>query len=156
MQQYEATGDLDWIQCRLGHVWKNKDLLIRAFSHTSWCNEQEDCPEANERLEFLGDSVLDLVTAEFLMMNLPEAREGRMSQVRAGIVKTDSLAEVAKSLNLGDYLRVGRGAQNIKSVKGVLADTMEAIIGAAYIDGGIAAARSVIVMSGIIDTRSFK
>lgn len=125
-------------------------LLERALQHTSWANEQVPKTEPNERLEFLGDSVLDLLSAEYLMANMPESREGPLSMARANLVRTCALAQRARDIGLGEYLQVGKGAGNLREVESVLADTLEAIIGAAYIDGGIVAARNVALMAGVL------
>ncbi len=135
---------------RLGYEWQNAELLLQAFCHTSWCNEQPSRCEPNERLEFLGDSVLDLLSAEFLMTKYPTEREGVLSQARAGIVKKQALAHKAAELGLGHLLLIGRGADALRTTEGVLADTMEALIGAAYADGGLAAARQVAMAAGVL------
>ncbi len=135
---------------RLKYEWTDIDRLIDAFCHTSWANEQIPRAESNERLEFLGDSVLDLLCAEFFMVKMPTAREGKLSQARAQVACEAHLADVARALGLGDLLLVGKGCDHIKKVASVLADTMEAIIGAAYKDGGIHAARQVVAASGIL------
>lgn len=135
---------------KLGYTWRDEELLIQAFCHTSWCNEQPLKCEPNERLEFLGDSVLDLLSAEFLMTKYPDEREGVLSQARAGIVKKHSLAQRAKELGLGSLLLIGRGANTLRETEGVLADTLEALIGAAYADGGLPAARQVAMAAGVL------
>jgi ribonuclease-3 len=129
---------------RLGYRWNESWLLLAALSHSSWCNEQVPKQTPNERLEFLGDSVLDLVSAEYLYVSMPTAREGALSQTRSKVVHTGALARRARELGLGDLLIVGKGADYLRDVESVLADTLEALIGAAYLDGGIAAARQVI------------
>lgn len=141
---------LSALEKKLGHIWSNPDLLLQAFQHTSWCNEQTSRCEPNERLEFLGDSVLDLLSAEFLMSKYPDEREGILSQARAGLVKKDALAWRARELELGPLLLVGRGAEYLRDIPGVLADTMEALIGAAYRDGGLQVARQVAMAAGVL------
>lgn len=135
---------------RLGYEWQDKSLLTRAFYHSSYANSLSPRAEPNERLEFLGDSVLDLLSAEFLMVQMPDAREGRLSHSRANLVRASNLAMRARELDLGYLLYVGPGQEYVREVEGVLADTMEALIGAAYMDGGIAAARQVAVSSGVL------
>lgn len=135
---------------RLGYTWQNEELLLQAFCHTSWCNEQPSKCEPNERLEFLGDAVLDLLSAEFLMTKMPGDREGKLSQARAQIVRSCALASRATELGLGPMLLVGRGAEYLRDVESVLADLMEALIGAAYSDGGIQAARQVAIAAGVL------
>lgn len=135
---------------RLKYEWTNIERLIDAFCHSSWANEQIPRAESNERLEFLGDSVLDLLCAEFFMVKMPSAREGKLSQSRAQVACEAYLAEIGKKLHLGELLLVGRGAENIRNLNSVLADTVEAIIGAAYKDGGINAARQIVMAAGIL------
>jgi ribonuclease-3 len=141
---------LQYLEDRLGYTWTKYELLERALQHTSWANEQCPKTEPNERLEFLGDSVLDLLSAEYLMASMPESREGPLSMARANLVRTCALAQRARDLGLGAYLQVGKGAHNLREVESVLADTLEAIIGAAYVDGGITAARQVAYMTGVL------
>lgn len=142
--------ELQKFQLQLGYTWQDQSVLEQAFHHTSWCNEQPDRPEPNERLEFLGDSVLDLLSAEFLMARMKSAREGKLSQARAQLVRESALAECARELNIGWHLLVGRGSQNLRDVDSVLADTLEAVIGASYVDGGMLAARLVAIKAGIL------
>lgn len=144
------SNELAALEKKLDHIWSDPSLLIQAFSHTSWCNEQPSATQPNERLEFLGDSVLDLLSAEFLMAKYPNEREGVLSQARAGLVKKNALAWRARELGLGSLLMVGRGANYLRDVDGVLADTMEALIGAAYADGGIHVARQVAMNAGVL------
>ena len=138
------------LQARLGHTWEDPELLWQALRHTSWCNEHPVKPEPNERLEFLGDSVLDLLSAEYLMAQMPEAREGRLSQARAQLVRECALGSRARAIGLGEMLLVGKGQDYIRNVESVLADAMEAIIGSAYRDGGITAARQVALHTGVL------
>jgi len=139
------------LQKKLGYKWEDWDFLFQAFRHTSWCNEHPAKPEPNERLEFLGDSVLDLLSAEWLMANMPAGtREGPLSQARALLVKTSSLASRAVENNIGRLLLVGKGAEGLREVESVLADLVEAIIGAAYADGGLSAARQVALGLGVL------
>lgn len=134
---------------KLGYEWQDFDTLLLAFRHSSWANEQAPKAEPNERLEFLGDATLDLLSAEFLMAMMPDAREGVLSQARAQLVRASNLAARAKALGLGDLLMLGKGADYLREVESVLADTMEAVIGSAYRDGGIIAARVVAHHAGI-------
>jgi ribonuclease-3 len=141
---------LSQLEERLGYTWKSLALLESAFVHTSWANEQRPKSAPNERLEFLGDAALDLITAEYLMAAMPDVREGPLSQERARLVKTYSLAQRARELGLGQLLLVGKGADYLREVESVLADTLEAVIGAAYMDGGLEAARVVALNAGVL------
>lgn len=138
------------LQVKLGYTWADPEILREALRHTSWCNEHQAKPDPNERLEFLGDAVLDLVSAEYLMAMMPRSREGALSQARSALVKTCSLAGKARALGLGKFLLVGKGADYLRDVESVLADCIEAVIGAAFRDGGIQAARDVIYKMGIL------
>lgn len=124
----------------LGHDFKNPQLLIQALTHRSHGSPN------NERLEFLGDSVLNLAIADQLYQRYPKLPEGDLSRLRASLVKESTLAEIAVALNIGDSLQLGEG--ELKSAgwrrPSVLADAMEAIIGAAYIDGGFAASQQMV------------
>ena len=119
------------LETRLGHRWKRREVLEQALTHSSYGNAM-GMPHS-ERLEFLGDSVLDLVTAEFLMVQYPKASEGFMSQRRSEIVKTSALARRALDLGIDQALLVGK-AEYLRRVESVLADAMEAVVGALYWD----------------------
>ena len=116
------------------------------MSHRSWCAESGGLP-SNERLEFLGDAVLGLVVAEYCYRTYPELTEGSMAKIRAASVNTQVLAEVAHELRLGDTVLLGRGedASGGRSKPSILANSMEAVIGALYLDQGFAAAEALIV-----------
>jgi ribonuclease-3 len=116
-----------------------------ALTHPSFANEQRESKRDNQRLEFLGDAVLGLCVSEMLMGRFPEAREGELSLMRASLVNTDALAAWAREAALGEALRLGRGADAAgeRTQKNVLADAVEAIVGAVYLDLGLDAARGV-------------
>ncbi len=140
----------------LGYRFSDLELLTRALTHSSLPPE-DDGAESNERLEYLGDAVLGLVVAEELHESWDLA-EGEMSKVRAALVNRDALAAVARAVGLPDHLRLGRGEQAAGgSTKApILADAMEAVIGAAYLDGGLDAAREIIMRhwASMIDDRA--
>ena len=136
------------LQRRLGYTWNSQVLLGRALTHSSFTGGQS--LDNNERLEFLGDSVLDLLCAEFLYTKHPDKREGFMSQERVQLIRKSALANVARDLDLGALMLVNPNQQNVREVDGVLADCLEAIVGAAYIDGGMQAARTVALNAGIV------
>jgi len=128
----------------LGYVFTNLDILHQALTHSSFVYENNLGPEAcNERLEFLGDAVLELLASDFLYSHCPKLTEGELSKVRAGVVCEASLASYARRLGLGVYLRLGRGeaAGGGGEKDSILSDALEAIIGAIYLDGGLEAAR---------------
>ena len=130
----------------LGHRFKRADLLELALTHRSWANEQ-GTPEHYERLEFLGDTVLGMITAEWLYQSHPELPEGELSKRKAQLVSRPSLAHHAEKIGLGPALRIGVGENRSggRTKANLLADSMEAVFGAVYLDGGLDAARSVIV-----------
>lgn len=140
--------ELEALAARLGHEWRDRSTLELALVHSSYANPLGLTP--NERLEFLGDSVLDLLSAEFLMLKNPAEREGFLSQRRAELVRMCALAERARELGLGELLLVGKGCDYLRTVPSVLADVMEACIGSAYVDGGLEAARRVARNAGIL------
>jgi ribonuclease-3 len=123
--------------------FKNPAALARALTHRSYLNENDDVYEDNERLEFLGDAVLDLVAAELLYQRLPEMREGRLTRLRASLVSAERFAALAQSLGLGARIRMGRGeeASGGRTRPSMLSDAFEAVIGAYYLDSGLQAVR---------------
>lgn len=130
---------------RIGYRFTDARLLDQALSHRSWCAEQGGVP-SNERLEFLGDAVLGLVVADHTYGNYPDLAEGGMAKVRASVVNTRVLAEVATEIDLGPHLRLGRGEDSSggRGKESILADAIEAVIGAVYLDGGFEEARRLI------------
>jgi ribonuclease-3 len=134
------------LEKRLGHRFKRPDLLQLALTHRSYANEQS-VPEHYERLEFLGDSVLGLVTADWLYERHPELPEGELSKLKAQLVSRPSLAWHAERLELGPALRIGIGEERSggRTKASLLADSLEAVFGAIYLDGGLDAARKAIL-----------
>jgi ribonuclease-3 len=134
------------LEKRLGHRFKRPDLLELAVTHRSWANEQ-GVPEHYERLEFLGDSVLGMVTAVWLYERHPELPEGELSKLKAQLVSRTSLAQHAERLDLGPSLRIGVGEERSggRTKASLLADSMEAVFGAIYLDGGLDDAREAIL-----------
>ena len=135
------------LEKKLNYTFRNSELLQEALNHSSYTNEHRSAHlHSNERLEFLGDSVLGFVTAEFLFLRHPEAPEGDLTRIRAALVCEQSLYEVAQRLDLGQYLKLGRGeeAGGGRERTSILADAVEAVFAAVYLDGGIDAARELI------------
>lgn len=122
----------------IGYTFKDKKLIYQALSHSSYANEKKNPSGSNERLEFLGDSVLSIVVSDYLYKSLNVA-EGELTRVRASLVCEKSLHVFAKQINLGDYLFLGRGEENTggRERPSILADAFEAVIAAIYLDGGI-------------------
>jgi len=142
-----SSQDLASLENALGYEFKDIDLLREALQHSSYVNEQRDPSlQDNERLEFLGDAVLDLVISHVLMEDFPKIREGDLSRMRAAIVNESQLAEVAQNLSLGRYLLLGRGESmsNGQEKSSILADALEAVFAAVYLDGGLPAIFEVV------------
>jgi ribonuclease III len=139
------VGD-DRLAESVGHRFADPGLLAEALAHRSWCAEH-GAAKSNERLEFLGDAVLGLVVAEHTFRLHPQLSDGQLSKVRAAVVNTRALAAVARAVDLPSHLRLGKGehASGGRSKDSILADTTEAVIGAVYLDGGLEAARRVIL-----------
>jgi ribonuclease-3 len=131
---------------RLGYRFADPELLLLALTHRSWCAEHEGY-ESNERLEFLGDSVLGLVVTDHLYARYPALAEGELAKVRAAVVSAPALADVASQLDLGVGLRLGRGeeASGGRAKASILADALEAVLGAIYLDGGWEPARALVL-----------
>jgi len=141
------TDGLDEIQHRLGYRFRRPRLLREALTHKSYLNEAKETGELdNERLEFLGDAVLDLVVSQHLLSAFPDAAEGELSKLRARLVNEKTLARVARRIGLGELLRLGRGETKTqgRNKPSLLADALEAVLAGVYLDGGLdAAAASV-------------
>lgn len=132
---------------KLGYVFVDRALLAAALNHSSFANEHRaDGERSNERLEFLGDSVLGFITAEYLYARHPDLPEGDLTRIRAALVCEKSLHEAAVRLGLGDHLRLGRGEElgGGRKRPSILADAMEAVFAAVYLDGGMEAASRLI------------
>ncbi len=137
--------DLSELPGRLGHEFRDPQLLRRALSHRSWCAEVGGQP-SNERLEFLGDAVLGLVVADLAFRNHDDLPEGKLTDLRKSVVNASALAEVAVEIGLGPCLLLGKGedAAGGRSKPSILSDAFEAVLGAVYVDGGIDAARTLV------------
>ena len=143
MRKYQLVADYSTLEAMLGYTFRDRKLLEQALRHASWCNEHATAGlEDNERLEFLGDAVLDLVVGHKLMTRYPQLREGELSVTRAQVVSEAGLSEVAGQLGLGDWLVLGKGEEKSggRTKPSILADAFEAMLAAVYLDGGFAAA----------------
>ena len=135
------------LERKLGYRFRSGALLAEALRHSSYANEHRGAESvSNERLEFLGDSVLGFVTAEYLFARHPDSPEGELTRIRAALVCEESLHEVAQKLELGRYLKLGNGeeAGGGRTRPSILADATEAVFAAVYLDGGIEAASALI------------
>jgi ribonuclease III len=141
-----VTPGQDALASALGHTFADPGLLTQALSHRSWCGERIGMA-SNERLEYLGDAVLGLVVAEHTFAGYPDFPEGKLAKVRAAVVNTRVLADVAGELGVGDALLLGRGEESSggRNKASILADALEAVIGAYYLDAGWAATRTFVL-----------
>ena len=141
-----TTRTPEELEEKLHYHFKNRDLLITALTHSSYANEAKAPTKYNERLEFLGDSVLSLVVANYLFRHSTRP-EGELSRMRASLVSEEALFQFAKEIDLGAYLRLGRGEElgGGRERPIVVSDAFEAVIAALYLDGGMEAARSFIL-----------
>ena len=142
------------MQQTIGYCFHNPELLLIAMTHSSFANEKGDLKD-NERLEFLGDAVLELYSSEFLFREYPEKPEGELTRLRACLVCEDALSAVASELSLGEYLRLGRGEEKTggRIRKSVLSDALEALIGAIFLDGGGEEARRFVLSKVMTDVK---
>ncbi|HEY2858261.1 MAG TPA: ribonuclease III [Terracidiphilus sp.] len=139
--------DLGELESAVGHRFTDPDLLVRALTHRSLANEQAAThPADNERLEFLGDAVLGLMVAEAMFLHYPDWSEGELTRVRAQLVSRQHMAEVASALNLGKHLRLSRGEDRsgLRRKATVLSNSMEAVLGAVFLDGGLEPVRTFV------------
>lgn len=136
----------DRVEQAIGYRFRDGAILELALTHSSFAKEQIQEAEHNERLEFLGDSVLGLIAAEILLHRFPGHDEGRLTKLKAALVNARHLATVARAIDLGAELRLGRAEQRAggRSKPGLLADALEALLGAAFLDGGLDAARGIV------------
>ncbi len=146
----ELTGSrhsrlADSLQDRLGHRFSDRSLLIEALSHRSWCSENPGTA-SNERLEFLGDSVVGIAVTDRLFRARPNLPEGEMTKIRATVVSAATLGKVARELGLGEAVLLGRGEETSggRDKQSILCDAMEAVIGAVYLDGGFGDATALV------------
>ena len=141
-----ANDSLDKLEESLGVHFTDRSLLLGSLAHRSWCAEHDRSP-SNERLEFLGDSVLGLVVTHYVFENFPHLPEGQLSEVRAGVVYSRVLAEVAQEIDLGPHLLLGKGedAAGGRAKQSILADAFEAVVAAVYLDTDLATTRDLVL-----------
>lgn len=135
------------LENNIGYVFENKSILKQALTHSSYANENRNSGPFNERLEFLGDAVLSLISADFLYRRFPSMPEGDLTKLRSGLVCTASLSEYARQISLGDFLLLGKGedANGGRERNSNLENAFEAVIAAVYLDGGIECARKFVL-----------
>ena len=157
MEEYTMEN----LQERIGYHFKNTALLKRALTHSSYMNEQKINKNGDyERLEFLGDAVLELVSSEFLFHEHPEVPEGELTKMRASMVCEPSLAFCARDIELGNFILLGKGEENTggRERDSIISDVMEAVTGAIYLDGGMEPAKAFIhrfILSDLEDKQLF-
>lgn len=135
------------LEKRIGYTFRNRELIHEALSHSSYANEKKKQRRSNERLEFLGDSVLSVVVSQHLFTNYPELPEGELTKIRAALVCEKSLHRFALQIGLGEFLLLGKGEEHTggRERPSILADAFEAVIAAIYLDGGLEPAREHIM-----------
>lgn len=128
----------------INYNFKDRALLQAALTHPSYLNEHPQGHESYQRLEFLGDAVLELLASRHLFSEFPQTREGRLTEIRAALVRTENLAKLAKQINLGDFLLLSKGEEHNlgRQNENILADALEALIGAIYLDSSIEQAQA--------------
>ena len=135
--------NLEEFQGKIRYYFNDKELLIEALSHSSYANEKRKGRNSNERLEFLGDSVLSIVVSQYLFEHFTHLPEGELTKIRASLVCEKSLYEFAKQIDLGEHILLGKGEENTggRERVSILGDAFEAVIAAVFLDGGLEAAK---------------
>lgn len=142
-----SENKLEELQIRIGYHFRDLKLLRQALSHSSYANEhRQEHAKDNERLEFLGDAVLEVASSEFLFLEYPKMPEGDMTKLRASLVCEPTLARCAREISLPEYLLLGKGEEHTggRQRDSIVSDAMEAVIGAIYLDGGFANAKDFV------------
>ena len=161
LEDYTKGYTMEVLEERIGYRFRDRSLLRQAMTHSSFTNEQKIRRAQNyERLEFLGDAVLELVSSEFLFRENPKMSEGELTKKRASMVCEPSLAFCARDLELGRFMLLGKGEENTggRGRDSIVSDAMEAVIGAIYLDGGMEKAKAFIdrfVLSDLEDKQLF-
>ena len=142
----KISSNIELFEQKINYEFKNKEYILEALTHSSYSNENKNYP-FNERLEFLGDSVLSIVISDYLFKKETKLPEGELTKIRANIVCEESLSEVSKNIHLGKYMLLGKAeeATGGRERISILADALEAVIAAIYLDGGIKCAREFIL-----------
>ncbi len=141
------TEEINSLQEKIGYRFRDTRLLVQALSHSSYANEHKHgVRKDNERLEFLGDAVLELSSSEYIYLHYPKMPEGDMTKLRAALVCEQALSSCARKIGLPDYLRLGKGEEVTggRQRDSIISDAMEAVIGAIYLDGGFEAAKAYV------------
>lgn len=147
MQAEKNKTDLEAFEKKIGYTFKNKELLFEALSHSSFANENKRQRHSNERLEFLGDSVLSIIVSRYLFDHFKHLPEGELTKIRASLVCEKALFEFSKKIDLGSFIMLGRGEENSggRERPSIVSDAFEAVIAAVYLDGGMDAAKPYVL-----------
>lgn len=157
----EKKYTVELLEERIGYSFRNRELILQALTHSSYANERKINKTGNyERIEFLGDAVLELLSSDFLYRTHPDMPEGVLTKTRASMVCEPSLAFCARDLELGEFIRLGKGEELTggRSRESIIADVMEAVLGAIYLDGGIGEAKRFVdrfILSDLEDKQLF-
>lgn len=157
----ETKYTVELLEERIGYSFRNKDLILQALTHSSYANERKINKTGDyERIEFLGDAVLELLSSDYLFRTHPDMPEGILTKTRASMVCEPSLAFCARDLELGEFIRLGKGEELTggRSRESIIADVMEAVLGAIYLDGGIGEAKRFVdrfILSDLEDKQLF-
>lgn len=153
----QQTANLEKLQDALGYRFRNSELLLRALVHRSFAYENQDVAADNETLEFLGDSVLGLAISHLLLELFPDSDEGELSRLRSSIVNERELAQIASTMNLGDFLLLGKGEElsGGRQKSSLLANGLEAVLAAVYLDSGLDSAIRLVrnLFDGYLENR---
>ena len=145
-----VQDDLEALQLTLGHIFSDESLLVTALRHESFTNERDISEASNERLEFLGDSVVGAVVCSYLYRHYPTEPEGRLAQMKSFLVSTENLAERGRDFGLGQIVKLGKGEEpRGRDRDSLLADTFEALVGAIFLDAGFDAAEAFLLRSSL-------
>ncbi|SDB12556.1 ribonuclease-3 [Ruminococcaceae bacterium FB2012] len=142
----EAKESVSLLQEKIGYKFKNEKLLFEALSHSSYANENKNL-RSNERLEFLGDSVLSIVVSDYIFKHFSHIPEGDLTKLRASLVCESALFDFSKKISLGDFILLGKGEEQTggRERPSIVSDAFEAVIAAVYLDGGMEAAREYVL-----------
>lgn len=143
----EILKRIERFEEKIGYSFKNKDIIFEALSHSSFANEYKHGRHSNERLEFLGDSVLSIVISEHLFKHFKHLPEGDLTKIRASLVCEKALFEFSKQISLGEYILLGKGEENTggRNRPSIVSDAFEAVIAAVFLDGGMETARDYVL-----------
>lgn len=150
--------NIEEFENKIGYHFQDRELLGKALTHSSYANEQRKLGDNNERLEFLGDAVLEMVSSTCLFLDNPDMHEGEMTKLRASLVCEPTLASIAREISVDKYIFLGKGEENTggRERDSIVSDAFEAIIGAIFLDGGLDAAKQFIVKFVMTDIENKK